>query len=451
MNSKLLKLYIIPGLIALSCILLYWSFGYALERENAIQLIGLYTALCFLSFKLYKAARDHFKLLVSLAIIFRLVFFIAIPALSQDYFRFVWDGQLINAGINPYQFIPTTIAESWNFSNAEVLLEGMGSLSASHYSNYPPLNQLLFAISTSLGSSVLGSVVFLRSFIILADLGTLYFGSKLLSKLGMPRDKIFLYILNPFIIIEMTSNLHFESVMVFFLVWSLYLLQHKRWIASAIVLGLSISIKLLPLLFLPLFLAFFLKRPGLSFIRLLAFYSAICITVGVSFIPFYSEEVFNNFMASIGLWFGKFEFNASVYYLVRWIGYEVKGYNIIETAGKILPMITITVILVITFLKNKGTMQALLRGMLFAVFTYLLFSTTVHPWYLAIPLVLSVFARYFFVLVWSFVVILSYTAYTHSIYQENLWLVTLEYSIVLGFFVYEVVLNKEIKLLDRAY
>ena len=70
--------------------------------------------------------------------------------------------------------------------------------------------------------------------------------------------------------------------------------------------------------------------------------------------------------------------------------------------------------------------------MLFAVTAYLLLSTTVHPWYLAIPLVLSVFTEMKYVIVWSVVVMLSYYAYSNPEYQENLWLVALEYLTVFG-------------------
>lgn len=42
---------------------------------------------------------------------------------------------------------------------------------------------------------------------------------------------------------------------------------------------------------------------------------------------------------------------------------------------------------------------------------YLLFSTTIHPWYLIIPLGFCVYTRYNFMIYWSFIVFLSYSFY----------------------------------------
>ncbi|UBZ07739.1 mannosyltransferase [Salegentibacter mishustinae] len=436
-------------LLLLTGIAFYGSFAYDLNRADFIKLISLYTGLFFISFKLIQLEKSNFWFLAGVAVLFRLVFVAATPNLSQDYYRFIWDGQLILEGINPYLSVPNDLKE---FSTAleltnQKLINGMGSLSAGNFTSYPPVNQLLFAISTFLGGkSILGSVIAMRVLIILADLGTLYFGRKLLLKLNLPGHQIFWFILNPFIIIELTGNLHFEGVMLFFLTWSIYLLHQKKWIWSAILLGISVSIKLLPLLFLPLLWNYFIKNrgnensdiPDLNFKKLLGYYLMVGLTVLASFLPFLSSEFISNFSASIALWFQKFEFNASIYYIVRWIGFQLKGYNIIATAGKILPLLVILILSGLAFFKRNNSTQKLIETMLVGVSAYFFLATTVHPWYIATPLLLSVFTKFRFALVWSFLVILSYSAYTKNGFQENYWLIAVEYVLVIGIFLIEI-------------
>jgi len=437
----------------------YFSFAYDMDRSDLIKLIGLYSGAFYLSWKLYTIEKVNFLVLAGAMLLFRLLFIGAIPNLSQDFYRFLWDGRMIAAGFNPYLYLPENLIELGTapISQAKELFEGMGALNASHYTNYPPLNQLLFAIAGIFsGKSIIGAVVILRGIVVLADIGVLYYGRKLLVNLKLPESRIFLYLLNPFIIIELTGNLHFEGVMVFFLVWSLYLLQQKKWIGSAIIFAFSVLLKLVPLLFLPIFFGYFIykkdgienpyKEKQLGLAKLVGFYLIIGITVVLGFLPILSAAFIANFMATISLWFQKFEFNASFYYIVRWIGFQSKGYNIIETAGKVLPIITIGIIAGLSFFRKNNSFEKLITAMLFGFTAYLFLSTTVHPWYLTIPLMLSIFTTYRYLLVWSFVVILSYSAYTANGFQENLGLVALQYLAVFAILGWEIFSKKKLTI-----
>ncbi|WP_028376516.1 mannosyltransferase [Leeuwenhoekiella sp. MAR_2009_132] len=459
---QILKDYKISVLIMLSLLALYWTFAYDLERHNFTKLISLYAALFFLSFKLIQFLKFNFKTLLLLGILVRLIFIVALPNLSQDYFRFLWDGRLTAQGLNPYLFTPDQWMQSGTFpiEQANELLKGMGSLSARHYSNYPPVNQFFFWLSGLLsGNSIFGGVVVLRLCILTADLGILLIGRKLLESLNLPQHQIFWYFLNPFIVIELTGNLHFEGVMLFFLLAALYLLHREKWVWSAVVLGLSISVKLVPLLLLPLFyqlvisqtpglaqipanLNHLIRKPFPSISRLSAFYAlAILVFVG-SFVPFITPDLINHFTSTIALWFEKFEFNASVYYIIRYIGFQTKGFNIIATAGQELPKYVIAGLLLLTFIRKNNTTIRLLPALLFGISIYFLLSTTIHPWYIATPLLISVFTKYKYAIVWSGVVMLSYSAYHIDSVSENLWLIALEYVLLISFVLYEFSLKK---------
>ena len=86
-------------------------------------------------------------------------------------------------------------------------------------------------------------------------------------------------------------------------------------------------------------------------------------------------------------------------------------------------------------------MTAMLFGLCFYYFT----ATTVHPWYLATPLILCVFTKYKFPIVWSLVIILTYQAYANNPWQENLWFVFIEYLIMYSFLIFEVFQQLKLK------
>lgn len=410
------------------------------------------TAFWLILFGLSWIILNHklFKILhiLGIGILFRLLLIDILPWMSQDYFRFIWDGRLLFKGINPYLSTPLQHITNGNLpvNHAQTLYEGMGALNAKHFTNYPPMSQFGYWIAAIFGRhSILLSVISMRILLILADIGTFVFGVKLLKLLQLPTKNIALYFLNPFVILELTGNLHFEALMVFFLVISLYFILQKKWIIGGILLGVSVNVKLLPLLLVPVFARFFLKQPLNSYTSITKliqnekgsivkylFFVALLLSVNfLLFIPFINSEFITNFSSSIGLWFNSFEFNASLYYIARWVGFQIKGWNMIALTGKLLPAIAILCIFLLSLFRKNEKKEILLSSLLFAFTTYLLFSTTVHPWYLAIPLALSCFTNYRFIWIWSAVVIFSYNTYIDPEYwHENLWWVGLEYLTV---------------------
>lgn len=420
----------------------FFLFAYGLDRTNFSRLVTLYITLFIPFLYFLQKEKSSFTFLVGIAILFRLVFLFAIPNLSQDFYRFIWDGRMILEGLNPFISLPETFIELRNYpvNQAVELYDGMGELNGSHYTNYPPVNQLNFLLAAIFSnSSILGAVIVMRLQIILADIGIIYFGKKILEKLNLPIHHIFLYALNPFIIIELTGNLHFESVMLFFMVWSIYLLLKNKWIWAAIILGLSVSVKLIPLLFLPLFFQWFTKEKKVSgFLKLISFGAIVILTNALLFLPFLSSKLIDSYTNSVGLWFRNFEFNASIYYIAREIGYLFRGWNEIAIIGKILPTIAIVFLAIITFFRKNKSPQQLITALLIGLSFYYFTTTTMHPWYLSTLVLLCVFTKYRYPIVWSLVIVVTYHVYANIPWKENLWLVAFEYLVVFGYLFWEI-------------
>lgn len=442
------KLHKIPILLVILSLGFYYTFAYHLERTDFIKLTTLFGALFFLCYKLIQFEKWNFKFLLFVGILFRLVFLVHEPNLSQDFYRFIWDGELVSNFINPYLLTPNEFLKD-GMPSIPLLNEtfvGMGDLSARNYSNYPPLNQLIFAVSTTFGyNTILGSVISMRLFIILADIGIFYFGRKLLKNLNLSPHLIFWYFLNPLIIIELTGNLHFEGVMLSFFTISLYFLSIHKWKFAAVLMACSISIKLIPLMFLPLFFK------HLGFKKSMLFYSIIATVTILLFSPFYSSEFISNYTETIGLWFSNFEFNASIYNAIKLfaVQFEAKPWELIITYGQITPFIIFTLVLLFTFLRKNEKITVLITSMLYILTAYFLLASTVHPWYITFLVLLTIFTEFRYSLAWSLVVVLSYFAYSQESFNEHLGLLSIEYFVVFGFIIFELFRLKTVKLLFR--
>lgn len=431
------RLHSVPILLVLACLGFYYVFAFLLQREDTIRLLALYAALFFICFKLIQFEKWNLKFLLVSGLLFRLVFLCTLPSLSQDFYRFIWDGRLLLAGINPYLYSPDELMlTDPALSTLTELHNGMGTLSARHYSNYPPLNQLFFALAAFLGGKgVAGPVIVMRAIILAADLGVLYFGRKLLMKLNCSPHLIFWYFLNPLIIIELSGNLHFEGVMLFFFIWGLFLAISSRWYWAAVVYACSIALKLVPLIVLPLFISYF------GFRKSLRFFGIVALTILLFVLPFAAPGAADNYSSTLGLWFSNFEFNAGFYNLVKEIAglFDIRPWELIKTYGKIIPVIILALVLAFTFFRENKKPQVLLGSMLGVLSCYYLLSPTVHPWYIISLVLLCIYTDFRFPLFWSAVVVFSYSAYTLPDYPENLWLLAIEYFVVIGMMFYEII------------
>jgi alpha-1,6-mannosyltransferase len=168
----------------------------------------------------------------------------------------------------------------------------------------------------------------------------------------------------------------------------------------------------------------------------------------------YDQSVFQAMMSSVGLYFNKFEFNASLYYLVREYGFWQYGYNTIQTTGWKLGLIASILILIFSFRKGLkwhsdndiNSFKILVADWMWVLGIYFLFVTILHPWYITTLLVFSIFTSYRFPVVWTGLIFLTYTGYSSISFDEILWLTACEYILVFGYLSYEIWVRKSILL-----
>ncbi len=154
------------------------------------------------------------------------------------------------------------------------------------------------------------------------------------------------------------------------------------------------------------------------------------------FLFFFDPVIVENLSASLDLYFRRFEFNASLYYLLREFGTLILGYNPIATIGPFLALVAVSLILFFSW--SRRLKLSLPERWLFALTAYLLCATTVHPWYVVPLVALSVLTRFGFPIIWSALLPLTYLAYGQVPFHENLWIVAVEYGVVGGWMAWEI-------------
>ena len=427
-------------LVYLSTFLFLSSIFFVLNEENRSHFLSIFlpytlafAAYFFLVIPSKNISTNEFIGLTCFTFILGII---STPHLSTDYFRFLWDGELFWKGVNPFDFTPNEIIHSKHFISNNYLKElhaGMGELSQTNYSCYTPLNQYFFIFSTWFSDSIYVNTLLLKSLIAIFQLTGLIYLIQLLKLIKIKVNKAFLLFLNPLFIIESIGNVHFEGVMISFLIVAFYYLIKVKIFPAGMVLSLAIQIKLIPLLLLPFLWRF------LGWKKAMITYSIIGIGFLVVSMFLLNSSNISHFTHSIRLYFELFQFNSSFLFVLLQLDPLHYYYHKIGHYSFILSVTTLIMILYLAFWKKITLPKELFSKMTIAYFIYLLSCTTLHPWYILPAIFLSVFTNYTFLILWSFTVFLSYSFYSNGNVATTNWLLGIEYIPVLLLFVYEMV------------
>lgn len=425
----------------------YLFMGYAVERSDFAQvLIGFVFLSVGFGVLLKHREEFRFKDLFWTALLFRAAFLLSEPRLSDDLYRFMWDGAFTLQGENPYLHLPSELMEEGQAEalGIDVLYDDLNS--KDYYTVYPPVNQAVFAAAVFMGGgSVPATAFWFHLILILFEALLLVLMKRLLDHFQRPWQWMALYAFHPLVIVELTGNLHFEGVVVAFMALAVWWgvrppLQHPlfRWLPSAAAFALAVSTKLTPLMLVPLtavvMFRFSSRRENGGWRPLLAYGAWGAVVLALTFVAFWSADLWSHWQSSIGLYFRTFEFNASVYYLVREVGQAIVGYNPIATVGPALSVASAAGILVIAaaaFRIRRFHGENIANSLLITFALYYLLATTVHPWYLVYLVALLPFAseRFRGLLGWTLVVVFSYSHYHGGQFEERYGWIVAEYVI----------------------
>lgn len=265
---------------------------------------------------------------------------------SDDIYRYIWEGMIQSEGCNPFLLAP----------NAPEL-----SHLSFHYKdtiNHPdfptiywPVAQLLFRFVTLFSLSPIA----MKSALVLFDMGTILLLWRLLPK--DHKQQSVWYIFNPVVLFGVAGEGHLEIMPVFFIVLALYLYKKEKAGCMFLALGLAIFTKVNYLLFLPLLIG------GSNWKK-----SPLVLLPLLLFIPYLSPEV-NPLLVPFRFG-GEFAWNGPLFTLLSLL-WETKMVYLIIGGGLLL---TYTIIYLTAVSKEELLTKAAIL--------FILFTPTLHYWYL---------------------------------------------------------------------
>ena len=239
-------------LVLLGCVLLLLiRVGLHLQRQNNLPwFVG--TALAqglvyFAGVRLVLTGKNMPGALPAVLLfgtLLRISILFAPPYLSDDIYRYVWDGRVQAAGINPYRFVPDD-------EQLESLQDNRiyPRINRSDYAPtiYPPVAQTIFLAATRVSESITWMKTVMFGFEALA----VWMLVRLLASLRLPPERVLIYAWNPLTVWEFAGSGHVDAAAIAFLVLALWMRRRNLPALTGITLACATLIKFYPAVIFP--------------------------------------------------------------------------------------------------------------------------------------------------------------------------------------------------------
>lgn len=318
------------------------------------------------------SSRGSLLLVFLFALLFRLILLPTRPTLSDDMYRYVWDGRVQANGISPYRYPPDA---------GEVAHLKRGDRTVWRYINrksavtiYPPGAQIAYAgIWRVVGDSVTG---FKAAFVVAELIGGIVL-IRLLRRFGQPPERALIYLWSPLLVFEVAHAGHVDGLMLPLLIGAFWARATNRHTLLGLLLGAATLVKLFPALLLPVLLplpwplARRTIRPPLN--ALFAFGGIVATgylvylfrdASPIGFLPQYFDENFN-----MGLAHPLFEIAK---------GFGIPG----STLANMVAFGGLAVLSLAFILKPAASARGALTRCVWLIGWYTLFTQNLFSWYL---------------------------------------------------------------------
>ncbi len=189
----------------------------------------------------YKCGPAGLLVILGASVVFRLFFLSLSPTLSNDVYRYQWEGRIVRAGINPYRVYPAMPGLRWAENANHPIKTGRTIPTL-----YPPLTEAAYAS--------VGTIAGYKRLFTALDLAIVALILFLLAATRQPLQQVLVYAWNPAVLISFAESGHNDSLALVLLLASIIFIIKRRGPLSIAFLSLSFLSKLFPLFLLPAFL-----------------------------------------------------------------------------------------------------------------------------------------------------------------------------------------------------
>ncbi|MFZ4859747.1 MAG: glycosyltransferase 87 family protein [Desulfuromonadaceae bacterium] len=319
------------------------------------------------------------RVILLVALLLRLLFLFSPPQLSDDLYRYLWDGSNLISGTNPYAAAPAVIAPSPELAPVHSRINH-----PDYVTIYPPMAQIIFAGGAASGGSIIG----LKTFLVMIDIGLCALILMILKRLELPAWKAVLYAWNPLPVLEIAGSGHVDGAGMALVLAALYLLIPDRkarsgstprcwpFILSGALLACAGLVKLLPFVFAPLLLLLIPSGKRRYFI------AGIIGTVALLVIPFLPDLI--NIASSMKIYARNWEFAGFAFTTLRRITGSGALARLLLSASFLLVVCVTTYRLALRIkqAESSDTKAFMALNSCYAIaLAFLLLTPTLQPWY----------------------------------------------------------------------
>ena len=225
------------------------GYGAALDQFVALTAVQGVIYLAAVAIVLRSRAENSLRLILTIALLLRMPALVTAPFLSNDIFRYIWDGWVQGAGINPYRYVP---ADPHLALLRDAAVFPLINRAGYAHTIYPPAAEFCFAAASRITALLhIPAVLGMKLFMFGCEAAGVFGVLRLLEFCRLPRSRVLIYAWSPLPVWEFGNNGHVDAIAIPLVAFALLFAVLARPGRADAALAAAALTKFLPVLLAP--------------------------------------------------------------------------------------------------------------------------------------------------------------------------------------------------------